>query len=144
MDINLIKFIHIVGEPRYLEDAYFNNEVDEEGRNPLLKNGLLDFTIDLENGAILNWKKGNVLQTHYKVCDQCNYLLLDKNHDCLINLNENNFWYVPEFLDFTKDSYGDYLILDIDENGKIIDFNLNKMKDEIQIFIDEMMSKRNK
>lgn len=42
--------------------------------------------------------------------------------------------YVPNILDVERDSYGDYIILNIDENGKIANWN-NKPK--VNDFEDE-------
>lgn len=131
-EVDEVKYIHVMGEPRYLEDCFYNFEADEEGNVPILnENKLLDFKIDVHSGHIVDWKNGNVARVHYKVCDQCNYLLLNENGDVLFSLNENGLWYVPEFLDFEKESYGDYLIMNIDNKGFIQEFNKDTMRNSL-------------
>lgn len=110
---------------RYFQDACINGAFDdsENPQMPFIENvdgqKMWCPLIDLDNGLIVGWPKGVTAKTHYKSCDD-NYIEL-LNAD-----NEKIFeycGYVPDFLDPYKDGYGDYVILVIDENGKISDFN---------------------
>jgi len=58
---------------------------------------------------------------HYKICDDGTYQLADTNGN--IHLTKDG--YVPNILDVERDSYGDYIILNIDEKGKIANWNSN-------------------
>ena len=86
--------------------------------------------IDIDSGVIINWKKGVVANVHYKVCDDGFYYVFDSENNVILKKEG----YVPDILDVERDSYGDYLIFNIDENGKISnwspksDFNGFKVK----------------
>lgn len=75
--------------------------------------------IDIETGQIVNWTKGTIANVHYKVCDdfQCKILDADKN---VITSYEG---YVPDVMCPADEGYGDYIIMDIDENGFIQGWN---------------------
>lgn len=75
--------------------------------------------IELETGKITNWEQGKTAEIHYKVCDECNYSIDDINGEEVIHRE----CYVPDFLCPKESGYGDYIIMDIDENGMIKDFN---------------------
>lgn len=75
--------------------------------------------INLENGQILNWRKGVSANIHYKVCDDGRYTLLDENEEVITSIDG----YVPGVLDLYKESFGDYIILKIDTDGIIQDWN---------------------
>ena len=102
---------------RHTEDAYLNGEEDTEGNMPLLAGDDWHIQIDLESGQISNWPKGTTAKTHYKVCDSGVYRLYDKDG----NLVEEQYGYVPSMLG--RGGYGDYVILEIDENGIIQDWD---------------------
>ena len=44
----------------------------------------LELLIDLNEGKVLNWKNDFCLKTHYKVCDDGEYVFLDKSSLLLI------------------------------------------------------------
>ncbi len=87
--------------------------------------------IDVESGVIINWKKGVTADTHYKVCDDGFYVLCDKD----MNPIKEVYSYVPSILDPSRESFGDYVIFNIDENGKI-DHWSTPDESEYQNFID--------
>ena len=107
---------------RYWEDAKVNGVVDENGDLIPLRNG--DYwcpTIEIETGIIQDWKIGTTANIHYKCCDDGEYwLVTDDNLEVKMN-----GYYVPSILDLTRESFGDYVIMDIDENGKIANWNNN-------------------
>lgn len=138
ISIDQIQYVQIVGKPLFLGNCWYNGESDEEGNIPILnKNKVLDFKIDVGTGKIVNWIDGDVAKIHYKVRDACDYLLLDKNGNQLISLNEYDQFYVPDFLDFHK-GYGDYLIMTINPNGFIEEFDHDKMKKQLIEFIQNL------
>ena len=76
-----------------------------------------DIKIDVDEGVIIGWSDFNVsASTHYKVCDECEirYYVDDR-------LMCHYEGYVPKFLALSDGSWydGDYVVLDIDKNGKI-------------------------
>ena len=77
--------------------------------------------VNLDNGQIGNWPQGTTASIHYKSVDANVIHLLD---DCLGIIKEYE-GYVPNFLCPKGDGWGDYVIMDIDENGFIQDFNNN-------------------
>lgn len=77
--------------------------------------------IDLDNGRILNWPKGNTAKIHYKSCDENVVVIKDRGG----NEVQDYTGYVPNFLDPYHDGFGDYVIMNIDENGYIKDFDNN-------------------
>ena len=132
--------IKVRAEVRYFEDGEVNGandityEAQEQGVKPLVPcvernegenlkacdmwSWCLD--IDPETGVILNWPKGNTAHVHYKVCDRCHidYIVNGKK----VCDNEKN-GYVPNFLCPTDEGFGDYMIMDIDSEGKIAGWN---------------------
>lgn len=74
------------------------------------------FSIDVNEGRILHWPKGIVADTYYKVCDECELHYLYNAQEVA---NNDGYWYCPDFLAREDSGYGDYVILHIDENGVI-------------------------
>lgn len=116
---------------RYWEDSEING-VEDDAENPKMpcvyevdhfyygkKQLAWCPIIDLDNGRILNWSKGNVAKMHYKSCDENVVVIKDRDG----NEVQDYTGYVPNFLDPYHDGYGDYVIMDIDENGFIKDFD---------------------
>lgn len=71
--------------------------------------------IDVENGCIVDWPKGTTASVHYKVCDEGVYHLLDPQKNIIVSVES----YVPDCIG----EYGDYIDMDIDEDGNIDGFN---------------------
>ncbi len=119
---------------RYWEDAKVNGVEDENGDLIPCKFGdRWKPIINIDSGVITNWKKGVVANIHYKVCDDGTYHLADA---------DGNIWltkdgYVPNILDITRDSYGDYIIMKVDEDGKISNWNKNPNIKDFQEDEDE-------
>lgn len=82
--------------------------------------------IDVETGIIINWKKGVTASVHYKVCDDC--MITYKKGDEVL-CNNDDYFYVPPFLSPKEEGYGDYIIMDIDENGQISNWKPNEVEE---------------
>lgn len=119
-----IKTIHVSAGVRYWEDSIVNGlQDDEEGSlMPCIKDGCWVLEINPDNGQILNWKQGTFADVHYKVCDQCSYSFLDDNGEVIDAVVDE---YVPGWLSPKENGYGDYIIMDIDENGFIQKWKFN-------------------
>lgn len=107
---------------RYWEDAVVNGK-DENENNPTIpfatkSQGTWNPIIMLNDGRILNWPIGVTASTHYKVCDAGVYTLLDENR-CEVVSKDG---YVPDMLCPDGNGFGDYVELEIDENGFIKNF----------------------
>lgn len=96
---------------------------------PLRTGDTWNATIDVDNGQILEWPKGEKGSLHLKVCDQGTYVLIDREGNEIASIRDN---YVPNSL--LPGSYGDYLELDIDEDGVISNWlsnpNFSNFQDE--------------
>lgn len=126
---------------RYWEDSEING-VEDDANNPKMPcvesvEHFYDGTkklawcpiIDLDNGRIMNWSQGNVAKIHYKSCDENVVVIKDRNGEVV----KDYTGYVPRFLDPCREGYGDCVIMEIDSNGYIRDFD-NGLDD---IFGDE-------
>lgn len=125
-----VKTLVVKAEVRYWEDSEINGESDtENGDNIPCKIGYVwNPEIDIETGIILNWEKGKTADIHYKVCDCCGFELKDEKGN-IVHSEEDG--YVPETLSPKERGYGDYIIMDVDSDGKIKDW-----KFDIDDFID--------
>lgn len=117
----------------------FNNsdnyvEVEEDGSNlPMLvpvtdeittnkylqkyKAFILD--IDLSNGKVKNWQQGISMKIYWKIVDQGIYEYYDENNQLFFSYEG----YVPDELAIEDDGYGDYVILNINKDGFIENWN---------------------
>lgn len=110
-----IKTVLVKANVRYWEDAVINGEPDEEGTlMPCREGDLWCPEIDIDTGVILNWQKGVMADIHFKVCDGGSYYLKDAEGNIVLKREDD---YVPNEL--IPGSYGDYIIMEVDENGKI-------------------------
>lgn len=97
----------------------------------------LELLIDLDKGKVMNWPQGFCLNTHYKVCDDGEYVFLDENMQEVVNITqEYNQYYVPDFLAIEDSGYGDYVYIHINGDGTITHFN--KMKSGIEDYFDSL------
>lgn len=111
-----ISVLSVKAGVRYWEDATVNGVEDEEGKLIPFRDG--DYwcpIIDINSGKILNWPKGTKADIHYKVCDDGTYTLISPEGKEVIEKDG----YVPEIMCPKEQGYGDYIIMDIDENGQI-------------------------
>lgn len=131
-----VKKIIVKAGVRYWEDCMVNDlDYNEEAnpdftKIPCKENDIWNPIIDVDNGIILNWNQGTKLKTWFKVCDCCEFSLLDAEGNTVYSRDG----YVPNFLDIDDSGYGDYIYLTIDENGKI----LNWTKDLVEEFLAEL------
>ncbi len=118
-----LKILAVKAGVRYWEDATVNGEEDTEGAFiPCRTNDLWCPKIDIETGIITNWHKGHTANIHYKVCDQLGYDLIDNEGNVVLSAEDG---YVPNTLCPKGSGYGDYIKMDIDENGQIADWDFN-------------------
>lgn len=119
-----IKTLRVEAGVRYYEDATVNGVTDTDGKLiPCKKGELWCPLIDIDTGIITNWKQGTKAEIHYKVCDAGNYFLLDVDGETVLSIEDG---YVPSILYPKEEGYGDYIIMDVDENGKISDWKINR------------------
>jgi len=101
------------------------------------ENDYWELIIDLDQGRVLNWPKGFCIKTHYKVCDDGEYIFLDENKKEVVNItDEYDQCYVPDFLAIEDNGYGDYVYINIDGDGKIEHFDV--MKREIENYFADI------
>jgi hypothetical protein len=115
----LAKFIEAEAGVRYWDDGQLDGQDDLAGKMPFRKKDAWCPVIELGTGRVVDWPQGRTAYVHYKVCDEGLYWLLDAQRQRIAS------WlgaYVPdEFLCPNENGYGygDYIILDINENGYI-------------------------
>jgi hypothetical protein len=119
-EINITE-LHIQAHVRYWEDATVNGVEDEDGRLiPCRVGSMWRPIIDVDNGIVKNWESGVTAKIHYKVCDAGSYYLKDSDGKTWMSIEDN---YVPNRL--IPGKYGDYIIMNIDENGQIAEWKPN-------------------
>lgn len=98
-----------------------------------------EIIIDLDEGKVLNWKDGFCLYTSYKVCDDGEYVFLDKDMNEVVNITkEYKQYYVPDFLSIEDSGYGDYVNININGDGSIQHFDV--MKCEIEHYFNDLVN----
>lgn len=129
-----IKYLKVHAHVRYWEDSDVNGEgdididenPDECPRMPFAVESdgewWWDILIDVEKGTVVGWPKGTTAGVHYKVCDEGTYTLKDPDMENVVEVNS----YVPSCLAPLDSGYGDYIIMDIDANGKIDGFEFGQ------------------
>lgn len=112
-----LNYLHVEAHVRYWEDAEVNGIPDDDGTLiPFRSGGLWRPTINLETGTVENWPAGMVAEVHYKVCDAGEYYLGERD----TRVAKWNGYYVPNrFLCHGDNGFGDYIILNIDGEGRI-------------------------
>lgn len=145
-----IKYFCIDTIVRYWEDGMVNDiddiswdeqESGEEPRMPLhykIENPSSKdesygwrIKIDFETGNVVDWPKGCRGNIHYKVCDGGIYWLETNYGKIKHKINS----YVPEIIDFYGGSYGDYIVMNINEDGHIKEWDVEKQKTLIESFL---------
>lgn len=105
---------------RYWEDATVNGIEDADGSLiPCRSGDIWKVTINLEHGMIWNWPKGTTASVHYKICDDGRYSLLDTDG----NEVSSFCGYVPKIMCPADSGYGDYVIMDIDADGRVANWH---------------------
>lgn len=85
-----------------------------------------DFTIDIDTGKINNWPKNFCLKTHFKVCDDGLYQIIDEDHNVVWDSIKNQTYYVPGFLSLEDSGWGDYIFININQEGFIEHWDVAK------------------
>jgi hypothetical protein len=104
---------------RYWEDAAVNGIEDIDGSLiPCRQGDIWKPCIDLTNGKIIDWPEGTTADIHYKVCDGGKYFIQTDGPELKWKGS-----YVPDsFLCHGDKGHGDYIILNVDEQGYIKDW----------------------
>ena len=115
------KFLFVRADVRYWDDAKVNGVEDSEGKLiPCRVGDTWSPVIRLDDGQVMEWPTGTSADIHYKVCDAGQYLLANENKE---EIAIRNGYYVPDdLLSIGSNGYGDYIILNIDADGKIKDW----------------------
>ncbi len=115
--------INVYARVRYFEDGKVNGEVDdnENPKMPCVSFDCWEPRINIATGQILNWEKGVTAKTYYKVCDECRISIVAEEN--ILYDEEDN---VPDFLCPDEEGYGDYIIMSIDADGYIKNWNHDK------------------
>lgn len=113
------KTLHVHAGPRYWEDSEVNGMEDTNGTLIPFRDGeYWEPVIDLETGKIIDWPEGMEADIHYKVCDDGDYTLHDENGDPITK----HEYSVPRILCPGENGYGDYIIMHIEKDGTIREF----------------------
>jgi len=94
---------------------------------PLLNKSQWKATVEVDTGKIIGWPEGEERHMHIKVCDAGIYTLLDSNLKELSKIDG----YVPRIV---PNEYGDYIVMDIDKNGYIKQWN---KKPDVSAFFED-------
>ena len=110
------KYLLVSAGVRFWGDAKINGVEDKDGTLIPFRDGE-DWCplIDIEKGTIVDWPKGITAKIHYKVCDDGSYKLLNKDFST-ITYKEG---YVIDSMCPSGNGYGDYIIMNVNENGNI-------------------------
>ena len=121
VDLASITHIDVEANVRYWEDATINDVVDSEGTLiPGRQGDTWHARIHLATGKIENWPQGVSGDLHYKVADAGEYWLSNAEGKRLLKYKGS---YVPDdYLSQGSQGFGDYIILKVDQDGKIENF----------------------
>ena len=112
-----LKLLIVKAGVRYWEDATVNGTPDEDGNLiPCRQGGLWCPIIDIDSGVILNWTQGTTADIHYKVADNGSYYIQDSDGRIVLSIEDD---YVPKIMCPKEHGYGDYIIMNVDADGKI-------------------------
>jgi len=116
-----IKILKVKAKVRNWADSYVDGKPDTHtGRNMPCSDGKnWSPEIDVEKGKIINWEQSKTASIIYKVGDGCSWELIDENGLVVLSAKNSE---VPKTLCPKKIWYGDYIKMNIDENGIIEDF----------------------
>ena len=116
------KWLQIICPFHYADDIEINGIEFEEDSEiiglPLFEQGNWNVKIDIDNGTIQGWEVGKSVSIYSKIRDEGSYYVLDDDYNEISAIKQN---YVPNCLG----EEGDYLILSIDENGKVENFEFD-------------------
>lgn len=117
-----LKTLEVNAGVRYWEDASVNDVEDETGSLIPCRDGKRwKPIIDIDSGKIMNWERGKTAIIHYKVCDDGIYTVFDSERNAVLEVDG----YVPPTMCPSGKGYGDYIMMIIDENGMIEDWEFD-------------------
>ena len=119
-----VKYVRAFVNARYWTSVELNGiTVEDDSPFPGRPNDRWYFKIDVDTGELLHWPKGQTASVWMKVCDRGSYYLMSETGEVLMEKEEE---YCPGFLCIGANGYGDYISLDIDENGHIRDWRFTE------------------
>ncbi len=113
-----IKYLYISVPVRY-------DDEDIPYDFPLRNGDNWSATVEVDTGKITEWPKGKTGSMFMKVVDGGTYILRDESKNEVARIDED---YVPNSL--IPGEYGDYIHLEIDENGVITNWLKNPSVDD--------------
>ncbi|SCB30652.1 hypothetical protein [Rhizobium lusitanum] len=117
-----VKYLKAECGVRYWEDGEVNGVEDTDGELiPLRVGSNWCPIIDLATGVIEDWPEGTTADVHYKVCDEGRYFLLDPEKNVVREIGG----YVPKIMSPGGSGYGDYVIMTIGPDGKIVNWSVD-------------------
>lgn len=117
-----VSTLHVKAGARYWEDTEVNGITDEDGKMiPCREADYWCPIIEVDTGKILNWEQGKTANVHYKCCDNNYYTLHNELGEEIIT----DEGYVASCLCPKENGFGDYIIMDINENGMIQDWEFD-------------------
>lgn len=128
LNLDLARFIEVSAGVRYWEDGSLNGKEDAAGEMPLRRGANWEPTVELHTGQIMDWPQGVEASVHYKVCDDGEYWLLNEARERIARWTN---YYVPdEVLCPGANGHGDYLILKVGSDGKIVGWRAPYLDEE--------------
>lgn len=117
-----VQTLEVEAGVRYWEDSEVNGVTDDDGELiPCRKGDMWCPIINVNTGQILNWKQGTTANIHYKVCDDGTYTLKDKEGTVISSIDG----YVPDIMCPVGNGFGDYIIMNVNEEGYINNWNVS-------------------
>jgi hypothetical protein len=117
-----VKYLKAECGVRYWEDGEVNGVEDTDGELiPLRVGDTWCPIIDLATGVIEDWPEGTTADVHYKVCDDGRYFLLDPEKNVIREIEG----YVPKIMAPGGSGHGDYVIMTIGPDGKIVNWSVD-------------------
>lgn len=115
-----VKYLLAKVGARYWEDATVDGVEDVNGDLiPCREDDCWCPKIDVDSGVIVNWAKGVKADIHYKSCDNNEFTLLDEDGEEIKTIDG----YVINMMCPEENGYGDYVIMKVDEDGQIGNWN---------------------
>lgn len=128
-----VKTLEVRAQVRGWDDFTINGvekAEDDSGEDiPCKKGELWCPIINIDTGRIMNWERGKTASVHSKVVDCCGWVLCDDKGKTIAAESDG---YVPKTLCPAHNGYGDYIIMEIDADGVIQNWNF-----DIEDFIPE-------
>ena len=112
-----VTHLYVNAGVRYWEDTNVNGFDDDDGALiPCKVGSRWKPQIEIETGKIINWTKGTYASIQYKVCDEGIYEFTNSLNETVFKISH---CYVPKLMSPKDEGYGDYIIMEVDENGVI-------------------------